>query len=124
VPTPLVGPIRDVLHSLKRICEIEAEFEPRNRGAQVPRLHDRCEPHHPVYPPDSRGPCARQRRAWFLEAARIDDLMPQALQSGEADLALGLIPSLETGFYQQNIIFGRISSASRVRRHPRIKKRA
>jgi hypothetical protein len=25
------------------------------------------------------------------------------LQSGEADIALGLIPSLETGFYQQTL---------------------
>jgi hypothetical protein len=38
-----------------------------------------------------------------LEAARIDEVMAQALQSSEADLALGLISSLETGFYQQTL---------------------
>jgi DNA-binding transcriptional LysR family regulator len=36
-----------------------------------------------------------------LEAATIGSNMATDLQSGEADLALGLIPSLEAGFYQQ-----------------------
>ena len=36
-----------------------------------------------------------------LEAAPIGTGMNSALQSGEADLALGLIPALDTGFYQQ-----------------------
>src|SRR6476659_7054419 len=33
----------------------------------------------------------------------FDDLIPQALPSGDADLALTLTPSLETGFYQQTL---------------------
>lgn len=36
-----------------------------------------------------------------LEAATIGPNMASELQSGEADLALGLIPGLEAGFYQQ-----------------------
>jgi DNA-binding transcriptional LysR family regulator len=36
-----------------------------------------------------------------LEAATIGPGMDKALQSAEADLALGLIPQLDTGFYQQ-----------------------
>lgn len=36
-----------------------------------------------------------------LEAATIGANMASELQSGEADLALGLIPGLEAGFYQQ-----------------------
>ena len=36
-----------------------------------------------------------------LEAATIGPQMASELQSGEADLALGLIPGLEAGFYQQ-----------------------
>jgi DNA-binding transcriptional LysR family regulator len=36
-----------------------------------------------------------------LEAATLGPDMAQALQSGEADLALGLIPTLDRGFYQQ-----------------------
>jgi DNA-binding transcriptional LysR family regulator len=38
-----------------------------------------------------------------LEAARIDDGTAQALQSGAADLAIGLVPWLESGFYQQTL---------------------
>jgi hypothetical protein len=55
-----------------------------------------------------------------LEAARIDEVMPQALQSGEADLALGLIPSLETGFYQQTL-FRQDFVCLTGPRHPRVK---
>ncbi len=36
-----------------------------------------------------------------LEAATIGPHMADAMQSGSADLALGLIPGLEAGFYQQ-----------------------
>jgi DNA-binding transcriptional LysR family regulator len=36
-----------------------------------------------------------------LEAARMDADMALALQTGQADLAIGLIPQLEAGFYQQ-----------------------
>ena len=36
-----------------------------------------------------------------LEAATLGPNVAQALQSGEADLALGLIPTLDSGFYQQ-----------------------
>jgi DNA-binding transcriptional LysR family regulator len=56
-----------------------------------------------------------------LEAGRIDDMMPQGLQSGEADLALGLIPSLETGFYQQTL-FKQDFICLTGPRHPRIRK--
>ncbi len=36
-----------------------------------------------------------------LEAATLGPDMASALQSGDADLALGLIPTLDSGFYQQ-----------------------
>ncbi len=38
-----------------------------------------------------------------LEAARIDGNTAHALESGEADLALGYIPWLESGIYQQTL---------------------
>jgi len=54
----LVGPIRDVLHSLKHICEIEAEFDP----ATATRKFRICmtDASHRFLPP-----FARRRRAWF-----------------------------------------------------------
>lgn len=36
-----------------------------------------------------------------LKATPIDDKIADKLESGEADLALGIIPGLESGFYQQ-----------------------
>ena len=115
----LVGPIRDVLHSLKRICEIEAEFEP----ATAARKFRVCmtDASHITLLPQILAAVRKAAPGVVLEAARIDDLMPQALQSGEADLALGLIPSLETGFYQQTL-FRQDFICLTGPRHPRIKK--
>ena len=38
-----------------------------------------------------------------LEASRIDAHLAQALQAGEADLAVGFLPWLDAGFYQQTL---------------------
>jgi DNA-binding transcriptional LysR family regulator len=38
-----------------------------------------------------------------LETARIDGNTAHALESGEADLALGYIPWIESGIYQQTL---------------------
>ncbi len=55
-----------------------------------------------------------------LEAENIDDATPTQLESGRADLAIGFIPSLEAGFYQQTLYaqdFVCLLSA----KHPRIR---
>jgi DNA-binding transcriptional LysR family regulator len=97
----LIGPIRDVLHSLRNICEVEAPFEP----ASATRKFRICmtDASHITLLPRIFAEVRKAAPGVTIEAARIDELMPQALQSGEADLALGLIPSLETGFYQQTL---------------------
>jgi DNA-binding transcriptional LysR family regulator len=97
----LIGPIRDVLHSLRNICEMEAPFEP----ASATRKFRICmtDASHVTLLPQILAALREAAPNVTLEAARIDEAMPQALQSGEADLALGLIPSLETGFYQQTL---------------------
>jgi DNA-binding transcriptional LysR family regulator len=38
-----------------------------------------------------------------LEASRINEALAKNLQLGEADLALGYLPWLDTGFYQQTL---------------------
>jgi DNA-binding transcriptional LysR family regulator len=38
-----------------------------------------------------------------LAASRIDESLAQQLQDGQADLALGFLPWLDTGFYQQTL---------------------
>ena len=54
-----------------------------------------------------------------LEAATIGPNMAAELQSGEADLALGLIPGLEAGFYQQ-ALFDQDWICLANPRHPRL----
>ena len=123
LPTPradaLIGPIRDVLHSLKHICEVEAPFAP----GSATRKFRICmtDASHVTLLPQILASVRKAAPGVTLEAARIDEMMPQALQSGEADLALGLIPSLENGFYQQTL-FKQEFICLTGSRHPRIKK--
>src|SRR5438105_5580489 len=87
----LIGPIRDVLHSVRNICEVEAAFEP----VSAMRKFRICmtDASHITLLPRILAAVRKAAPGVTLEAARIDEVMPQALQSGEADLALGLIPS-------------------------------
>lgn len=55
-----------------------------------------------------------------LEAASIGPQMVAELQSGEGDLALGLIPGLDAGFYQQ-VLFDQTWICLTNPRHPRLK---
>jgi len=54
-----------------------------------------------------------------FDALRIDGNTAQALESGEADLAVGYIPWLESGIYQQTL-FPQDWVCLAKRRHPRI----
>jgi DNA-binding transcriptional LysR family regulator len=114
----LIGPIRDVLHSVRSICEVEAAFEP----VSATRKFRICmtDASHITLLPRILAAVRKAAPGVTLEAARIDEVMPQALQSGEADLALGLIPSLETGFYQQTL-FRQDFICLTGPRHPRVK---
>jgi DNA-binding transcriptional LysR family regulator len=114
----LIGPIRDVLHSLRNICEAEAAFEPMS----ATRKFRICmtDASHITLLPQILAAVRKAAPSVTLEAGRIDEVMPQALQSGEADLALGLIPSLETGFYQQTL-FRQDFVCLTGPRHPRVK---
>jgi DNA-binding transcriptional LysR family regulator len=64
-------------------------------------LYDRCEPRHATsaiaFAPSQRSPNIR------IEALQIDANTGTSLQTGKADLALGLIPALEAGFFQQTL---------------------
>lgn len=102
-PTPrtdaLMETVREVLVGLRRLSEAQARFDPLTARREfrifmtdashitlLPRLFS----HVRALAPQVR-----------LEAAAINAAMVQAMQSGEGDLALGLIPGLEAGFYQQ-----------------------
>lgn len=103
LPTPralaLAGPVRDALRALGEIAAPRAPFDPAtstrpwricmtdaSHATVLPRLLARLRAQAPRAP---------------VTAVRIDDGTGEALQSGAADIAVGYIPGLDTGFYQQ-----------------------
>jgi len=103
LPTPraqaLIVPVREALHALAEIAAPRAAFDPAtstrpwricmtdaSHATLLPRLLARLRARAPGAP---------------VTAVRIDDETGAALQSGAADLAVGYIPGLDTGFYQQ-----------------------
>lgn len=124
-PTPrtdaLIDTVREVLEGLRRLAESQALFDPAASTREfrifmtdashitlLPRLYA----HVRALAPQVR-----------LEAATMDARLVPALQSGEADLALGLVRTLETGleagFYQQTLFEQDWICLSNAR-HPRI----
>jgi len=104
-PTPqadvLIGQAREILESLRRLSDWEPTFVPatalrRFRVCMTDASHITLLPqllaHVRAVEPNVR-----------LEVARIDGNTAHALESGEADLALGYIPWLESGIYQQTL---------------------
>lgn len=102
-PTPradaLIGPARDILESLRRLPSVAPAFSPQH----TERLFRLCmtDASHitllPALLPRLRQAAPHAR----LEALRIDGNTAQVLQSGQADVALGYIPWLNSGIYQQ-----------------------
>lgn len=104
-PTPqaeaLIGPVREALQSLRRLSEWQPVFDP----ATVERTFRICmkDASHITLLPQLLSHVRRVAPMVQLEAARIDETLPHALQTGEADLALGFIPGLGAGFYEQTL---------------------
>ncbi len=104
-PTPradaLIETARNALESLRLLTTCDVSFDP----ATAERTFRICmtDASHITLLPQllahvrTFAPCVR------LVAARIDGNTAAALQSGEADLALGLVPWLDAGFYQQTL---------------------
>ena len=113
----LIGPVQDALQALRQISGWRMAFDPASatrsfRIAMTDASHITLLPAilsavHAIAPGLS------------LEASRIDERLPSALQAGDIDLALGLIPALETGCFQQTLFEQDwICLASRT--HPRL----
>jgi DNA-binding transcriptional LysR family regulator len=122
-PTPradeLIVPAREALEALRRLSAQNAVFAPESSTRRF-RI---CmtDASHITLLPRMLAHVRALAPGVSLEAARIDDQTAQALQSGEADLALGFVPWLESGFYQQALFpqdWVCLSNAA----HPRIGK--
>jgi DNA-binding transcriptional LysR family regulator len=104
-PTPradaLIGTARSALEAIHRLAEEAPRFDPANatskfRICMTDASHITLLPHLLAHV-RALAPGVR------LEAATIGPGTAVALQSGDADLALGLLPDLEAGFYQQTL---------------------
>jgi len=102
-PTPrateLIVPVREALAALRRVAAPEPAFEP----ASATRRFRICmtDASHITLLPQLLAHVRAAAPGIVLEAARIDEQTGPALQSGQADLAIGLVPWLESGFFQQ-----------------------
>jgi len=122
-PTPfgerLVRPVRAVLDALDVVLGQQNTFDP----ASSKRLFRICM--------TDISQLVLLPRLWAVlrvaaPGVRIDVLplssdIARQLESGEADLALGLMPQLEAGFYQ-NVLFSQQFACMVSARHPRIQK--
>lgn len=123
-PTPqadaLIGPCREILESLRRFAAWEIAFDP----ATAQRRFRICmtDASHVTLLPRLLAHVRAQAPGVRLEAARIDGNTERALESGEADLAIGYVPWLSGGIYQQQL-YEQDWVCLANRHHPRIRKR-
>lgn len=102
-PTPraeaLVEPVREALESLRRVSAPARTFV----AAEAGRSFRVCmtDASHITLLPRLLGHVRAQAPRVRLDAAPIDDRTAGELEAGRVDLALGIIPGLESGFYQQ-----------------------
>ncbi len=120
-PTPraqaLIGTVRDALACVRRLAETAPDFDP----AQAKRRFRICmtDASHVTLLPQMLAHVRAVAPGVRLEAARIDADTARALEAGDADLAIGLVPGLEAGFYQQTL-FAQDWVCLANRRHPRL----
>lgn len=120
-PTPradaLVGTVRQALESFRQLSASEPVFNP----AMADRKFRICmtDASHITLLPQLLSHVRALAPNVRLDAARIDADMPLALQTGDADIAIGLVPQLEAGFYQQTL-FTQDWVCLANKKHPRI----
>jgi DNA-binding transcriptional LysR family regulator len=124
VPTPhastLVEPLRQALELLRVATQQQVVFDP---GSSSRTFHIAMTDisHLELLPllVNKIGKAAPDVR---IDVLRITPETPKLLESGEADLAVGFMPELEAGFYQQKLFDQGFACAMR-RDHPRIAQR-
>ena len=105
LPTPraqaLIGTAREALEKLRQLSELRPDFDP----SLAKRRFSICmtDASHITLLPRMLAHVRAQAPGIRLEAARIDGNTERALESGEADLAIGHVPWLGGGIYQQQL---------------------
>ena len=103
LPTPrahaLIAPVRDALRALAEIAAPQAPFDPAT--SERPWRICMSDASHATVLPRLLARLREQAPRAPVTAVRIDEGTALALQSGAADVAVGYLPGLDTGFYQQ-----------------------
>lgn len=124
LPTPrieaLIGDVRSALAALRQLTTPET-FDPTTATREF-RIF-MTDASHVTLLPQLFSQVRTLAPGVRLEAASIDASVATALQSGDADLALGLLPGLEAGFYQQ-ALFAQDWVCLVNPQHPRLSPRA
>ena len=124
VPTPhgltLLQPLRQALEILRIATQQQVVFDPAS-SSRTFHLAMTDISHLEFLPAliNKIGKVASEVR---IEVLRITSETPKLLESGEADLAVGFMPELEAGFYQQKLFDQGFACVVR-RDHPRIGQR-
>lgn len=123
-PTPraeaLVEPVREALQSLRLVSAPARPFDPADAQRQF-RIA-MTDASHITLLPRLLKHARTQARRMRLDAVPIDDRTAGDLESGRVDLALGIIPGLESGFYQQ-VFYEQDFVCLVSPQHPRIRQR-
>jgi DNA-binding transcriptional LysR family regulator len=123
-PTPradaLIEPVREVLRALRRLSESAPGFDPAQ--AQRRFVIAMTDASHITLLPNLLAHVRALAPGVVLAASSISNTLAQALQNGQADLALGYLPWLDTGIYQQTLYEQDWICLTNVR-HPRVARR-
>jgi DNA-binding transcriptional LysR family regulator len=114
----LIGPLREVLAGLRALSSSQQDFEP----ATAERTFRVCmtDASHITLLPRLLAHVRAVAPHVRLDAARIDGKLADMLETGQADMALGFLPWLETGFFAQTL-YEQDWICLTNSRHPRLK---
>ncbi|QDD62719.1 LysR family transcriptional regulator [Herbaspirillum seropedicae] len=123
-PTPLACELQEQVHgalaSLEQVFGYRGSFDPTR--AERTFTISMTDISQLVLLPSLWAHLRRTSPGIHIDIVPLSEQTPRLLESGEADLALGFVPQLEAGFYQQSLFRQRyvcVASAD----HPRIRQR-
>ncbi len=124
VPTPhavtLLQPLRQALELLRAATQQQVVFEP---ASSARTFHiAMTDISHLEFLPALINKIGKLAPEVHIKVLRITPETPKLLESGEADLAVGFMPELEAGFYQQKLFDQGFACVVR-RDHPRVGQR-
>ncbi|OGA60398.1 MAG: LysR family transcriptional regulator [Burkholderiales bacterium RIFCSPHIGHO2_01_FULL_64_960] len=124
LPTPhalsLVQPLRQALDLLRVATQQQVVFDPLSSSRTFHMAMTDIS--HLEFLPSLINVISKRAPGVCVKILRITAETPRLLESGEADLAVGFMPELEAGFYQQKLFDQGFACVMR-RDHPRVRQR-